>query len=241
LTRGPDRTVADRPHDLLQPLRGRAAGQAELPGGLPGGRQPGPDPELEPASGEHGQRMRVATAPNRNARSGNDGNDGNDGNESAPDRPPRHRSGGRSRGLVWYYGRVPLWLDVVLGVAAGLVLAWLLLLALLLRAAPDRGLLAESLRLLPDLLRLIGRLARDRELPRGVRFRLWLLAAYLALPIDLIPDVVPVIGYADDAVAVALVLRSVVRTAGPSALERHWPGTPDGLATVRRLAGLAPG
>jgi uncharacterized membrane protein YkvA (DUF1232 family) len=79
-------------------------------------------------------------------------------------------------------------------------------------------------------------LARDRSLPGGVRVRLWLLLGYLALPIDLVPDFVPVIGYADDAVAVALALRSVVRRAGPEPLARHWPGTPDGLAAVRRLA-----
>jgi hypothetical protein len=39
-------------------------------------------------------------------------------------------------------------------------------------------------------------------------------------------------------VIVALALRSVTRRAGPEALEKHWPGTPDGLAAVRRLAGL---
>ena len=62
--------------------------------------------------------------------------------------------------------------------------------------------------------------------------------AYLALPIDLVPDFIPVLGYADDAIVVALVLRSVVRGAGPQALKRHWPGTPGRLAAVRRLAGL---
>ena len=56
--------------------------------------------------------------------------------------------------------------------------------------------------------------------------RLWLLLGYLALPIDLVPDFIPVLGYADDAIVVALVLRSVVRRAGPDAIERHWPGTP---------------
>lgn len=59
------------------------------------------------------------------------------------------------------------------------------------------------------------------------------------MPIDLVPDFVPVLGYADDAVIVAVVLRSVTRRAGSDALERHWPGTPAGLAAVRRLAGLA--
>jgi uncharacterized membrane protein YkvA (DUF1232 family) len=136
---------------------------------------------------------------------------------------------------------VPRWSELLIGIAAGLLLVWVALLAfllVLLHAAPDRGLLAQALRLLPYLLRLIGRLARDASLPRGIRVRLWLLLAYLALPFDLVPDVVPVLGYADDALVVALVLRSVVRAAGPVAIERHWPGTAEGLHTVRRLAGL---
>jgi uncharacterized membrane protein YkvA (DUF1232 family) len=68
--------------------------------------------------------------------------------------------------------------------------------------------------------------------------RLWLLFAYLAMPIDLVPDFLPVIGYADDAIIVAAALRSVVRRAGPEALREHWPGTEDGLAVLWRVAGL---
>jgi uncharacterized membrane protein YkvA (DUF1232 family) len=134
---------------------------------------------------------------------------------------------------------VPAWLEIAFGVAAGLLLVWGVLLVLFLRAAPDRWLLGQSLRLLPDLLRLVGRLARDPSLPRGVRLRLWLLMGYLAMPIDLVPDFIPVLGYADDAVVVAMALRSVVRASGPAAIERHWPGTAEGLLTVRRLAGLS--
>jgi uncharacterized membrane protein YkvA (DUF1232 family) len=74
-----------------------------------------------------------------------------------------------------------------------------------------------------------------------VRVRLWLLLGYLALPIDLIPDFVPVLGYADDAVIVALVLRSVVRRSGVDAVQRHWPGTPDGLRALLRLTGSSAG
>jgi uncharacterized membrane protein YkvA (DUF1232 family) len=92
--------------------------------------------------------------------------------------------------------------------------------------------------LLPDVLRLVHRLAGDDTLPRGVRVRLWLLLAYLAMPIDLVPDFVPVLGHADDAIVVALVLRSVVRRAGAEAVTRHWPGTPEGLAALRRVSGL---
>ncbi|WP_208870795.1 YkvA family protein [Streptomyces aquilus] len=62
--------------------------------------------------------------------------------------------------------------------------------------------------------------------------------AYLALPIDLIPDFLPVIGYADDAIIVAFTLRSVVRRAGTDAVRAHWPGTHDGFAALARLTGL---
>lgn len=58
------------------------------------------------------------------------------------------------------------------------------------------------------------------------------------MPFDLIPDFIPVIGYADDAIIVAAVLRSVVRRAGADAVRRHWPGTQDGLAALWRAAGL---
>jgi uncharacterized membrane protein YkvA (DUF1232 family) len=95
-------------------------------------------------------------------------------------------------------------------------------------------------RLLPDVLRLLPRLAADRTLPRGVRVRLALLLAYLASPIDLVPDFIPVVGYADDAIVVVAVLRSVARRAGVQAVERHCPGTRDGFAALCRLTGLTP-
>jgi uncharacterized membrane protein YkvA (DUF1232 family) len=117
---------------------------------------------------------------------------------------------------------------------------WLVLIVALLLAGRryERLSLGEMLRLLPDLLRLLKRLAGDTSLPRGVRVRLWLLLAYLVVPIDLIPDFIPVIGYADDAIIVALALRSVARRAGLQALHRHWPGTPAGLAAVLRATGI---
>ncbi|WP_222106045.1 YkvA family protein [Catellatospora sichuanensis] len=128
--------------------------------------------------------------------------------------------------------------DLLIGLGVALLASWLLLVVGLLLARPKGPLLAEAVRLLPDLLRLLRRLAADRTLPRGVRVRLALLMAYLAVPFDLIPDFVPIIGYADDAIIVALVLRSVVRRAGLDAVRRHWPGTDDGFTALTRLAGL---
>jgi uncharacterized membrane protein YkvA (DUF1232 family) len=132
---------------------------------------------------------------------------------------------------------MPGWVGAVAIIVGSLVLLWLLMLALLWRAKPDDVTLRDAVRLVPDLLRLLKRLAGDRTLPRGVRVRLVLLLGYLAMPIDLVPDFIPVLGYADDVVVVAIVLRSVVRAAGPEALERHWPGTPEGLNVLRALTG----
>ena len=97
----------------------------------------------------------------------------------------------------------------------------------------------NALRLAPDVVRLTWRLARDPTVPRGMRARLVVLLVYLLLPIDLVPDFIPVIGYADDAIIVALVLRFATRHAGAEALDRHWPGTPNGLGALRSITGLA--
>ena len=72
----------------------------------------------------------------------------------------------------------------------------------------------------------------------GVGVRVCLLMAYFALPFDLIPDFIPVLGYADDAIVAVAVLRSVVRAVGLEPLRGHWSGTPDGFTALCRLAGL---
>lgn len=131
-----------------------------------------------------------------------------------------------------------MWWNILIGIGAGLLLTWLALVTVLLLVRPHGALLKDAVRLLPDLLRLLGRLAADKTLPRGVRVRLALLMVYLASPIDLIPDFLPVIGYADDAIIVAFVLRGVARTVGTSTLRAHWPGPDDGFAALSRLTGL---
>jgi uncharacterized membrane protein YkvA (DUF1232 family) len=95
----------------------------------------------------------------------------------------------------------------------------------------------ELVRFVPQLAVLFTRLARDRRVPR-LR-RLWVLAmgAYLASPIDLIPDFIPVMGQLDDALLVALTLRGIVRGAGPELVRDHWSGSQRSLHAVLRLAG----
>ena len=90
---------------------------------------------------------------------------------------------------------------------------------------------------IPDCIVLVRRLLGDPSVPRRHRIALWLLVGYLALPVDLVPDVIPVAGQLDDAVVLALVLRVVLRGAGAERLAGHWPGPEASLGVVRRLAG----
>lgn len=130
-----------------------------------------------------------------------------------------------------------LW-NTLIAVAVGLGIVWVALLIALAAARPKTVSVTDALRLLPDTVVLLRRLAADPQLPRGVRVVLLLALLYLILPIDLVPDFIPVLGYADDAIIVGAALRSVARRAGPDALDKHWPGTPEGLHAVRRLAGI---
>ena len=133
------------------------------------------------------------------------------------------------------------WWEILLSILGGLLLLWLVLVVLLWWAArrqPEKTKLGDALRLVPDVIRLLRRLAADRTVPRAVRVWLVVLLAYLLSPIDLIPDFIPVIGYADDAIIVAVVLRFVTRHAGAAALDKHWPGTAQGLQALRSLAGI---
>jgi uncharacterized membrane protein YkvA (DUF1232 family) len=80
------------------------------------------------------------------------------------------------------------------------------------------------------------RLLTDERIPRRTKVPLALLVPYLASPIDLIPDFIPVLGQLDDAVLVALALRRVIRAAGRDVVEELWPGSERGLRAVLSLA-----
>ncbi len=137
---------------------------------------------------------------------------------------------------------MPEWLIVVLGAVAGLVVLWLALIVVLWVQQRRSGGSVDwraVLRLAPDVVRLVRRLVADPSVPRATRWWLGGLLVYLLSPIDLIPDFVPVIGYADDAIVVVVALRFAIRHAGRPAIERHWPGTPEGLRSLLALVGAA--
>jgi uncharacterized membrane protein YkvA (DUF1232 family) len=95
-------------------------------------------------------------------------------------------------------------------------------------------------RLVPYCAILFKRLLGDPRVPR--RWKLWSAFAlvYLAAPFDLVPDFIPVLGQLDDAILVALVLRGLLRSAGPLLLREHWPGPAALLVPLERFASAVP-
>jgi uncharacterized membrane protein YkvA (DUF1232 family) len=101
-----------------------------------------------------------------------------------------------------------------------------------------RGALArEVATFLPNLLLLFRGLAADPRVPRRAKIALALGAVWLASPIDLIPEFIPVAGPLDDAIVAALVLRYVLRSTERSVVDGHWRGDPKTLARLLTFAG----
>jgi uncharacterized membrane protein YkvA (DUF1232 family) len=97
----------------------------------------------------------------------------------------------------------------------------------------DAGALA---RFVPDCVVLMGRLLRDRRVSGWRKLLVAVAIGYLAMPIDLVPDFVPIAGQLDDAIIVALVLRAIIRGGNAELLDEHWPGPDESLRIIRRAA-----
>jgi uncharacterized membrane protein YkvA (DUF1232 family) len=125
---------------------------------------------------------------------------------------------------------LPLWASILLVVIA----IWILVVVVL--VVVGRFVLARELALLlPNLIRLFGGLLRDARVPLRAKVVLAVATVWLASPIDLIPEFIPIVGSVDDAVVAALALRFVLRTTDGAVVREHWRGDP---ATLERLLRL---
>ena len=97
----------------------------------------------------------------------------------------------------------------------------------------------ELVSLLPNLIRLFRGLLGDARVPRSSKALLVLAGLWLASPIDLIPEFLPGVGALDDALIAGLVLRHLVKRAGPEVVRSHWHGDPRSMGVLLRLAGVA--
>ncbi|GAA2530152.1 YkvA family protein [Winogradskya humida] len=127
------------------------------------------------------------------------------------------------------------WL-VVAALAVGcLVASWLLLLVLARRLPP--GILRDLAAFIPDCVTTVRRLRRDPRVPRRAKIAIIIAGLWVASPIDLIPEFIPVIGPLDDIVVVALALRYAARQIPRDLILAAWPGDP---RLINRLLGPAP-
>lgn len=120
-----------------------------------------------------------------------------------------------------------------------LLLAMLLLYSLfvLLLLLLGRGQLARAVAgFVPDCLVLFKRLLADSRIPRSRKLLVAVMVGYLAMPLDVVPDFIPVAGQLDDAVLVAFVLRMLLKGGGRDLIEEHWPGPQSSLNLLLRLA-----
>jgi uncharacterized membrane protein YkvA (DUF1232 family) len=99
---------------------------------------------------------------------------------------------------------------------------------------PD-GTLNELAGFLPACATTVRRLWRDPRVPARAKLAVGFAGLWVASPIDLIPEFLPVIGPLDDIVIVALALRYAARQVPVEVLLEAWPGDP---ATIDRLLGV---
>ena len=128
-------------------------------------------------------------------------------------------------------------LYLILGIVVGIVLLWALILVLLLLFRPEGVPLRELIRVVPDVMRLLGSIIGDRSTPLDVRAVLVLLLVWIISPIDLIPEFIPVLGPLDDVVVAAVALRYARRRLGIGGLRRRWAGSDEGFALLVRMVG----
>jgi len=126
-------------------------------------------------------------------------------------------------------------LIIALAIAAAV---WLLAIVALVIAG-RRTHAKELAMLLPNLLSLLRGMIRDPRVGRFDKFLLVVAVAWVASPIDLIPEFIPVFGPLDDVVVVALILRRLVRRAGPEVVSDHWRGDPEIMRRILKLVRAA--
>jgi uncharacterized membrane protein YkvA (DUF1232 family) len=95
---------------------------------------------------------------------------------------------------------------------------------------------------LPTYARLVWGILRDPRTPIGLKGMLAAALAYVVMPVDLVPDVIPILGQADDLTVLLLVLDLFIQNAPAEVREEHTirarNGTADLDRDLERLRGL---
>lgn len=109
------------------------------------------------------------------------------------------------------------------------------------KSVQGRQLIQDTILIVPNIVKLVGRLLADPRVPRRSKIALGAAAAYVASPIDLVPDIIPVIGWADDILFLLMAVDGLITRSGPEIVEEHWDGPVDLLTLIEDVLSLARG
>ncbi|HUO46580.1 MAG TPA: YkvA family protein [Acidimicrobiia bacterium] len=98
-----------------------------------------------------------------------------------------------------------------------------------------RNLARDAVLMLPNLVKLLGRLLKDPRVPRRSKLVMGAALAYVVSPVDLIPEIIPVAGVIDDVFVVAFSLNHLIKRAGEEVVLEHWDGPQDLLSLIRSV------
>jgi uncharacterized membrane protein YkvA (DUF1232 family) len=129
-------------------------------------------------------------------------------------------------------------LEVIVGVVLGVVVLWVVLVAIFWVLRPKGVPARDLLGVVPDLVRMLRNIVRDPAAPMDIRVVLVGLLVWILSPIDLIPEFIPVLGPLDDVVVAIVALRYVRRRLGVEAMRARWTGSDDGFALLGRVVGF---
>lgn len=129
-------------------------------------------------------------------------------------------------------------LAAIATIAASLAALWLALIVCYFWIKPDRVAMKEAARVPADVVVLVRRLLSSGKLPRGARVLLWILLGYLLMPIDIVPDFIPVIGFADDVIVLSILMRGAIRQVDLGTMKEAWPGSNEAFDVLRRVCRL---
>lgn len=107
------------------------------------------------------------------------------------------------------------------------------------KSIQTRDLVKDAVLMMPNIVKLVGRLLKDPRVPRRAKITLGLAVAYVMSPIDLIPEVIPVVGWADDVILMMFAIDSLIDRAGHEIVEEHWDGPGDLLGLVRDVVAIS--
>lgn len=107
------------------------------------------------------------------------------------------------------------------------------------KSIQTRDLVKDAVLMMPNIVKLVGRLLKDPRVPRRAKITLGLAVAYVMSPIDLIPEVIPVVGWADDVILMMFAIDSLIDRAGSELVEEHWDGPGDLLGLVRDVVAIS--